>query len=45
MKYDTCKRCPMNKKCEAEFKKQDKGKRKNRKETRKIKQGYYAEEL
>lgn len=24
MKYDTCKRCPMNKKCEAEYQKQEK---------------------
>jgi hypothetical protein len=22
MKYDTCKRCPMNRKCEAEYQKQ-----------------------
>lgn len=22
MKYDTCKRCPLNKKCEAEYKEQ-----------------------
>lgn len=24
MKYDTCRRCPKNKQCEAEFKKQEK---------------------
>lgn len=23
MKYDTCKRCPLNKQCEAELKKQE----------------------
>ena len=45
MKYDTCKRCPNNKKCEAEYKKQDKGERKNRNEKRKIKRGYYAKDL
>ena len=42
MKYDTCKRCPLNKKCDAEYKKQEKDERKNREEKRKIKRGYYA---
>lgn len=41
MKYDTCRRCPLNKKCTAECKKQDKKKRKDREEIRKMKRGYY----
>ena len=45
MIYDTCKRCPKNKKCEAEYKKHEKAERKNRKEKRKIKRGYYAKDL
>ncbi len=33
MKYDTCKRCPNNKECEAEFKKQEESNaNKNKKE-------------
>ena len=40
MIYDTCKRCPLNKKCEAEYKKQDKSQRKERKEKRKAKGSY-----
>ena len=31
MRYDTCNRCPLNKKCEAEFKKQEKAKKQNTK--------------
>lgn len=27
MKYDTCRRCPRNKKCEAEIRKQEKAKK------------------
>ncbi len=45
MKYDTCKRCPKNKECETEYQKQDKAKRKNRDEKRKIKRGYYVKDL
>ena len=41
MKYDVCTRCPLNKKCEDEYKKQEKTERKNRDEKRKMKQGYY----
>ena len=41
MKYDTCKRCPLNKKCDAAIKKYDKKKRKERKERRRMKLGYY----
>ena len=40
MQYDTCKRCPLNKKCEAEYNKQDKAQRKERKEKRKAKGSY-----
>ena len=45
MIYDTCRRCPLNKKCDAEYEKQDKNKRKDREEKRKIKQGYYVKDL
>ena len=45
MKYDTCKRCPLNKRCEAEYNKQDRDERKNREKKRKMKQGYYAKDL
>ena len=41
MKYDTCRRCPQNKQCEMEERKQNKSKRKNRNEKRKFKRGYY----
>ena len=42
MQYDTCKRCPLNKKCEAEYKQHEKEKdnRKERKEKRKAKGSY-----
>ena len=42
MKYDTCKRCPLNKQCEAEFQKEQRKKddRKQRKEKRKAKGMY-----
>ena len=41
MKYDTCKRCPLNKRCEAEYNKaQKKDDRKERKEKRKAKGMY-----
>lgn len=45
MRYDTCKRCPLNKMCEAEYKKQEKNERKHREEKRKIKRGYYVKDL
>ena len=45
MEYDTCKRCPLNKHCEAEYKKEDKEERRNREEIRKIKRGYYVKDL
>ena len=45
MKYDTCKRCPLNKRCEAEYNKEDKGKRKQREKERKYKRGEYAKDL
>ena len=31
MRYDTCRRCPKNKVCEREFKKQEKKKQHNKK--------------
>ena len=42
MKYDTCKRCPLNKKCEADYQKEQKKKdnRKERAERRKAKGTY-----
>ena len=47
MRYDTCKRCPLQRKCELELKLLDKQKddRKERKEKRNIKRGYYAKDL
>ena len=45
MHYDTCKRCPKNKECLKDYEKHDKWERKNRKEKRKIKRGYYAKDL
>mgnify|MGYP003326261303 CR=1 FL=1 len=41
MKYSECKFCPRNKWCEAEEKKYDKAKRKDRNEKRKFKRGHY----
>lgn len=41
MKYDTCRRCPRHIQCEAEEKKLEKEKRKDRDEKRKFKRGYY----
>ena len=41
MRYYSCKRCPQNPECEAKFKKEEKAKRKERDERRKMKQGYY----
>lgn len=38
MKYDTCKRCPLNQRCEAEIKKQEKEVQKKKEEAKK-KQG------
>ena len=45
MQYDTCKRCPRAKQCEAEERKNEKAERKIRDEKRKIKRGYYAQDL
>ena len=45
MKYDTCKRCPLNKKCEDEYRNEQKHQRKERQEKRKIKRGYYVKDM
>ena len=40
MKYDTCRRCPLNKRCEDEYQQREKQRQKDREQRRKEKRKY-----